>query len=60
MVEDSCQAKVSEFDILLGIQENVGWFKVAVQNCAAPIVPPMALFESQGKLCQHPQDMLLL
>lgn len=59
MVEDACQTEVTQFDILLDIQENVGWLEVAVEYSTASIVPPMALLQSQGKLCQHSQDKLL-
>lgn len=60
MVKYPCQAKISKFYILLGIEEDISRFQIAMKDRAATIISSMTLFQCQRQLSQDTQDKPLL
>lgn len=60
MVQDPRQAKVAQFDILLDVEEDVGWFQVPMKDCGPAVTPPVTLLQGQRELGHDSQDELLL
>lgn len=53
----SAQPKVTQLDVLLRIDEDVGWLDVAVQHLPSFVV--VALHQSRDHLCEYLPDDLL-
>lgn len=43
MMENPGQSKVTQFDIVVGVQEDIGWFEVSMEY-SFPVLSAMALF----------------
>lgn len=52
MMENTGKSKVTKFDIVVGVQEDIGWFEVSMEY-SFPVLSAMALFQSWSHLYQH-------
>lgn len=43
MMENPGQSKVTKFDIVVGVQEDIGWFEVSMEY-SFPVLSAMAFF----------------
>lgn len=43
MMENPGQSKVTKFDIVVGVQEDIGWFEVSMKY-GFPVLSAMAFF----------------